>query len=52
MTRDDVAFHGCAALTVLALVALYTLRRESSWLCRWLDARLDEAWTWTPEVPS
>lgn len=42
MKPEDVAFHGCAALTVAAVTALYLLRYEGP-LRRWLDRRIDAA---------
>lgn len=42
MRPEDVAFHGCAALTVASVVVLYLLRYDTA-LTRWLDRRLDAA---------
>lgn len=43
MNLEDVLFHACALLTLVALAALYALRSPSSPLSRWLDRRIDES---------
>lgn len=47
MTGEDLAFHGCAALVLAALVVLYAVRADRGPVPRWLDRQINAALDWS-----